>query len=196
MFGNGNESNKESVGCSTSANDALLYFRGTCFSITGRRKGRSAFVKFKIYTYSAIIIVGSRPPRLVLAKQAIFLALRYWQFNNYQFWAFRIGDSFIGRFEPWISGSNHQLMRHKSSQKEDLNCAVVKAPQYRQYTYNVTSWCVRVTIVAVGKQWVLSSMSVCLCSRFSYPACKVADAPSYTVICNLSCSATFFHIIS
>lgn len=33
VFGNDNESNKESVGRSISANDALLYFRGRCFFI-------------------------------------------------------------------------------------------------------------------------------------------------------------------
>jgi hypothetical protein len=45
------------------------------FPIIGRGKENSAFVKFKIPTYSAIIIVGSRPPRHVLAKQESFLSL-------------------------------------------------------------------------------------------------------------------------
>jgi len=45
------------------------------FPIIGRGKENSAFVKFKISTYSAIIIVGSRPTRHVLAKQESFLSL-------------------------------------------------------------------------------------------------------------------------
>ena len=65
--------------------------------------------------------------------------------------------------------------------------------QDRQCTYNVTSRCVRVTTVAVksNKYYIVW---VCVCS-LSYPTCK-AHAPYYIVICDLSGSTIFFHIIS
>ena len=42
----------------------------------------------------------------------------------------------------------------------------------RKCTYNITFRRVHVTIVAVGKQWVLHILSVCICS-LRYPACNV-----------------------
>ena len=56
---------------------------------------------------------------------------------------------------------------------------------------NVTWRRVRVTIVAVEKQYVLRILSVC---SFSYPTCK-AHAPYYIVICGLSGCTKFFHIL-
>ena len=53
---------------------------------------------------------------------------------------------------------------------------------------------IRLTIVAAEKQRVLHILSVCVCS-LSYPAWK-AYVSYYFVICGLSGSATFFHIIS
>jgi hypothetical protein len=66
--------------------------------------------------------------------------------------------------------------------------------QDRQCTCNVTSSFVRVTIVAVEKQYELHILSVCVCS-LSYPACS-AHAPYYIVICGLSGCTIFSHIIS
>ena len=60
---------------------------------------------------------------------------------------------------------------------------------------NVTLRRVRFTIVAVEKQQVLHILSVCLYSCLSYLACKM-HAPYYIVICGLSGSVVFFHIIS
>jgi len=53
---------------------------------------------------------------------------------------------------------------------------------------------VRVTIIAVKKQWVLHILSVFFCS-FSCLVCS-ACAPFYTAICDLPGPTTFFHIIS
>jgi hypothetical protein len=66
----------------------------------------------------------------------------------------------------------------------------------RQET-NVTLKRVPLTIVAVGKQYVLNVMSVCPYSCLSYPACKhIFSAPYYIVVFGLSGSTTFFHIMS
>jgi len=46
-----------------------------------------------------------------------------------------------------------------------------------QCTYNRTVRRVRATIVAVGKQWVLHNLRVCICS-LRYPACN-GHAPSH-----------------
>jgi len=59
--------------------------------------------------------------------------------------------------------------------------------------YIVTLRRVPVTILAVKKQYVLHSLCVCVCS-FSYTA-HIASAPYHTVICCLSGSTIFFHII-
>jgi hypothetical protein len=58
--------------------------------------------------------------------------------------------------------------------------------------YNVTMRLVRVTTVGMEKQYALHILSVCLC--LNYPACK-AHAVYYAVICDLSDSTIFFHII-
>jgi cell division protein FtsW (lipid II flippase) len=60
--------------------------------------------------------------------------------------------------------------------------------------------CVRITIVAVEKQYVLHILSVCVCvcvcvCSLRYPACNV-HAPCYIVICGLACSTIFFHLNS
>ena len=63
---------------------------------------------------------------------------------------------------------------------------------------------VRVTIVAVEKQWELNSVSVCLQSCIIYPVCRLhllcaalhLTSPYYIVSCGLSGSTIFFHIIS
>ena len=80
--------------------------------------------------------------------------------------------------------------RHTNSVRMDVHCSCLKptwssktpSPQQqkqdRQCTYNVTSRRARATIITVEKQWVLHSMSVCICS-LRYPARK-AHAP-----CNL-----------
>ena len=57
--------------------------------------------------------------------------------------------------------------------------------------YNVTLRRVRVTIVAMSS--IIYSEDVCV--PLSYLVCK-AHAPYCTVICSLSGSTTFFHIIS
>jgi hypothetical protein len=63
-----------------------------------------------------------------------------------------------------------------------------------QRTYDVTFRRVGATIVAVEKLYVLHDMSVCVCS-LRYPACN-AHVPYYIVICGLSGSTVFSHIIS
>jgi hypothetical protein len=50
------------------------------------------------------------------------------------------------------------------------------------------------TFVAVEKQYTLHVLSVCLYSCLSYSAFR-AYAPYYIVICRLSASTIFFHII-
>ena len=59
--------------------------------------------------------------------------------------------------------------------------------------YKVTQTRVRAAIVALEKQLRIT-YSECVCS-LRYPACK-AHAPHYIVICSLSGSTVFFHIIS
>ena len=59
---------------------------------------------------------------------------------------------------------------------------------------NVTLRGVRVTIVAVDKQYKYYIFRVCV-SSLSYPACK-ANAPNYDIICDLSGSTISSHIIS
>ena len=61
------------------------------------------------------------------------------------------------------------------------------------HVYYVTLRHVRVTTIAVEKEYALHNVCVCVCN-LSYPACK-AHAPCYTVICVLSSSTIFFHII-
>jgi hypothetical protein len=67
--------------------------------------------------------------------------------------------------------------------------------QEGQYTYNVTQWCVSVTILAEEKQYVLANILWVCFSNLVYPACK-AHAPYNIFICALSGSTKFFHIIS
>jgi len=59
--------------------------------------------------------------------------------------------------------------------------------------YNVTTKRVRVTTVGMENQYALHILSVSLC--LNHPACK-AHAVYYAVICDLSGSTIFFHIIS
>ena len=61
-----------------------------------------------------------------------------------------------------------------------------------QCTYKLTSRGVGLTIVAVEKQNVLHTLSVCL--QLFYPACN-AHAPYYIVIYGVSGSTIFLHII-
>jgi hypothetical protein len=63
--------------------------------------------------------------------------------------------------------------------------------QYRQYTYKVTMRDVRVIFVAVEKL----PYSECVSVAFSYPAYNV-HAQYYSLICSLSGSILFLHIIS
>jgi hypothetical protein len=58
---------------------------------------------------------------------------------------------------------------------------------------NVTLRRVRVTIVVVEKEYLFAILSVCVCSLI-YPSCNAHAA--YYVICGLSESTIFFHIIS
>jgi len=59
--------------------------------------------------------------------------------------------------------------------------------------YNVTMRRVRLTTVGMEKHYALHILSFYLC--LNYPTCK-AHAVYYAVICDLSVSTTFFHIIS
>jgi hypothetical protein len=59
---------------------------------------------------------------------------------------------------------------------------------------DVRSMGVRVTILAIEKKYVTYSVCMRACG-LSYPACN-AHAPYYIVICGLSGSTIFFHIIS
>ena len=68
----------------------------------------------------------------------------------------------------------------------------VRHEQERQGTYNLILRRVREKIFAVENDYC--GCGVCVCS-LSYPAGK-ARAPYYIVVCGLSCSTTFFHIIS
>jgi hypothetical protein len=63
--------------------------------------------------------------------------------------------------------------------------------QHRHCTYSATLRRVRITVVAVGKEYYFSE---CVCS-VSYPAWN-AHAPYYIVICGLSGCAVFFYVIS
>jgi hypothetical protein len=71
------------------------------------------------------------------------------------------------------------------SLKEQFPLITESHDQRRQWTYNVTSRPVRVTIIAVEKQEILDILSVC---SPSYPACKTC----FIVICGLCCSTIFF----
>ena len=61
-----------------------------------------------------------------------------------------------------------------------------------QCTYDLTLRCIRLTIVAMEKQYVLHILSVCLCS-LRYPAYNAHAL--YYVVYGLSGCAIFFHII-
>jgi hypothetical protein len=59
----------------------------------------------------------------------------------------------------------------------------------RQCTYHLSCRRVRATIVAVGKQWVMHNLSVCVCS-LRYPACK-------DILSSVACSALqYFYTLS
>jgi hypothetical protein len=62
-------------------------------------------------------------------------------------------------------------------------------------TYKETLRRVHITTVAIEKLQVLNIMNVCLYHCLIYAAGK-AHAPCYIVVCGLSGSTTFFHIIS
>ena len=66
--------------------------------------------------------------------------------------------------------------------------------QYRQCTYDVIMRRVCATIVAVGKQWVLHNLCVCVCS-LKYPACN-AHAPYCHLWPDPVFYNIFFHIFS
>ena len=77
-----------------------------------------------------------------------------------------------------------------------LNLHVIR----RQCTFNVILRSVCAATVAVEKQWVSHILCVCVCvcvcvCSLNYPACN-AQAPYNFVICDLSGSTIFFHIIS
>ena len=65
--------------------------------------------------------------------------------------------------------------------------------QDRQLTYNETLRRVRVTIVAVEKQWVLHNLSVCV---FVVLGIQHAIRMRHYVICGLPGSTIISHIIS
>jgi hypothetical protein len=67
-----------------------------------------------------------------------------------------------------------------------------RTQQDGQCTYKITLRYVRITIVAVGSKYYIFRMYVC---SLSYPACTV-HAQYYIVICGLSASTIFFHILS
>jgi hypothetical protein len=74
----------------------------------------------------------------------------------------------------------------------------ISLKQHRQCTYNVTLRRVRVTIVAVEKQWVLHNLRVCVCS-LRYPACNTHaphchlwSAPFYTIFRHYLINGTIF----
>jgi hypothetical protein len=75
--------------------------------------------------------------------------------------------------------------------------AVLQSTDYRlnrigRVRTNVTMRCVRVTSDAVEKQYYIFRAPAC---SLSYAACKV-HIPYYILICGLSGSIMFFHIVS
>ena len=78
-------------------------------------------------------------------------------------------------------------------QRSVLIIILRKIKQDTQNTFNVTWRCVRATIVAVESR-TYDTFWGCV-SNLRYPECN-AHAPYYTVICSLSGSTIFLHIIS
>jgi len=79
-----------------------------------------------------------------------------------------------------------------NSVAEKVNQKLINYRQHnRQCTYNVTPRCVRATIVALEKQWVLHILNVYVALGFQY-----AMRMGHIVISGLPSSTIFIHIIS
>jgi hypothetical protein len=87
--------------------------------------------------------------------------------------------------------------REEDEEDRRVEAYVKQKNQDRQHMYNATLRRVRVTTAIVERQQVLNIMNayVCMYSCLSYRA-RNAHALCYMVICVLSSTTIFFHIIS
>jgi len=86
----------------------------------------------------------------------------------------------IGVYRTWVRYGRSVFM------------SVYRQQQYRGCTNNIILRRVSATLVAVGKQWVLHNLSLCVC-RLRYPAC-IAHVPyCHVAFPSLQTFSTFSH---